>query len=191
MYSTLPITSPVAVSPALSHRLGEAEVGEERRGAVVRQAALDDHVGRLDVAMNQAGGVHCVESVGDLGDHLGGVLRCERPVGRDQAAEVAAGHVAHRHIEQTVSLPGSEDGDHSRVLDRGGRQRLGAKASSEALLSGQLGPDHLERDEPVEPQLPGQVDDPHAAMPDRALDAEAAELGACSEPRSPSCRSLD
>ena len=154
-------------------------------------AALDDHVGRLDVAMNQARGMHRVEPVGDLGDQLGGVLRRERPVGRDQAPEVAAGHIAHRHVEQTVPLPGSEDGDHSRVLDRGGRQRLGAKASPEALLPGQLGPDHLERDEPVEPQLPGQVDDPHAAMPERALDAKAAELGAGSEPGSPSCRSLD
>ena len=65
------------------------------------------------------------------------------------------------------------------------------EAGAEALLSGELGPDHLERDQPVKSQLPGQVDDPHAAVPERALDAKAAELGPRGELRAPSGRSLD
>ena len=66
----VPITSPVAVSPLVEAvDLGEAEVGQERRRRRRRPGRrLDDHVRRLDVAVNEAGGVDRVQSVGDLGD---------------------------------------------------------------------------------------------------------------------------
>ena len=115
----------------------------------VHGVALDDHVRRLDVAVDEAAGVHRVQPVGDLGDQGRGLIGCQWPIGRDQPAEVATLHVAHRDIQKSLALSGAKDRDHPRMLDGGGSERLGAEAGAEALLSGELGPDHLERDQAV------------------------------------------
>src|SRR5262249_57317985 len=93
--------------------------------------------------------------------------------------------VAHRHVEQAVPLPGAEDGDDAGMLDRGRRPRLGAKARPEVLVMCELRPDHLERDRPVELELAGEVDDPHAAVAERSLDPVTAEQRARREARRP------
>ncbi len=62
MYSAVPTTEAPLRDAALAERLGEAEVGEV--GAV----AFDQDVVRLDVAVDDAGGVGGVERFGDLAE---------------------------------------------------------------------------------------------------------------------------
>ena len=171
--------------------LRESEVREERRRAVVsRPGFSDEHVRGLDVAVHEAGRMDRIESVGHLRDQRGRLVGGQRAVGRGQPPEIAPGHVSHGHEQQSVALAGAEDRDHPRMLDRGCGARFLAEPRSESLVLGELRPDHLQRDIPVEPDLSGQVDDSHPSVPEGALDPEAGELGAGGQPGAAPDRSL-
>jgi len=83
---------------AVPQRLGETEVGEE--GAL----SLYEDVVRLDVAVDDAGGVGGVERFSDLAEQGDRPSRLQRPVAVDQLAQVAAGDQAHRHDQLAVDL---------------------------------------------------------------------------------------
>jgi hypothetical protein len=61
------------------------------------------------------------------------------------------------------------------VVDRGGEAGLTLEALAKALIPGELGGHHLERDGALEAQLGGAVDDAHAAAAELCLDAAAGE----------------
>ena len=64
------------------------------------------------------------------------------------------------------------------MVDRGGEPRLAQEALAEALVLGELGSEHLERDLAPERTVLGPVDDAHPAPPEQGLDPVAGELGA-------------
>ena len=83
MKSAVPTSSPVpvTVSPPRG-RAADPEVGQVDAPGV--GAAADEHVRRLDVAVDEPGGVRGVEAGGDGADHLGRRAGVERAVDGDQ-----------------------------------------------------------------------------------------------------------
>ena len=60
--------------------------------------------------------------------------------------------------------------------DRGGQSRLAPEPRAEFIPRRQPGRDDLQRNRPLEPEVPGAIDDAHAAAPGDRLDAVAGQL---------------
>ena len=117
-----------------------------------------------------------VERLGDLGEELDCAPGLERAVlGHDACARSVALDVAHGEEEQAVLISRLVDGDDVGVIERGGDPRLAQEALAEALVLGELGGDHLERDLASEPLLLGAVDRAHPPSADEGLDPVAGD----------------
>ena len=146
------------------------------------RADVHEHVGRLDVAVDQARGVRCVERGGDRGDDRGDPGGRQRALAAQQAAGVAAGHVAHGDEQHAGRLAGLEHRDDVRVVDGGRGPRLADEPLPEGLVLGQARAQHLQGDRAAEPLVVGAEDDGHAAGPDALLQPVAGDPGAGAEP---------
>src|SRR5262245_39392916 len=80
---------------------------------------------------------------------------------RDRLRQGAAVHQLHREVRQSVVLADLVDLDDVRVRQPCHRLGLGAEAIANAGRGVLARQHHLERDEPVEPSLPGLVDHGH------------------------------
>ncbi len=133
---------------------------------------------RLDVAVDDAGGVGGVERFGDLAEQVEGAVRRQRPLAVEQRPQVAAGDQAHRHDQLAVDLARVVDGDDGGVVEPGGEPRLAQEALAEAVAVGELAGDHLQRHRPLEAEVGGAVDDPHPAAGEQLFDPVAGDLRA-------------
>ena len=150
----------------------EAEVGQ------VRVVVAEEHVGGLDVAMHEPGGMCRVQRSRHLVDDRGGAGRLEPAGVADQLVQVGPRDPAHHEVQPPVLLAGLVDGDHVRVIDRGRHPRLALEALAEVAVGGVLGGDQLERDRAAQRDLGGAVDDPHPAAAGDRLDPAARDMSA-------------
>jgi hypothetical protein len=104
--------------------LGQTEVRE-----VDVVAGGDQRVGRLDVAVYEAGRVRRVERRGHLRHEARGPDRLHLPLALQQAAQVGALDVAHRQEEHAVLLTRLVHRDDVGVLDRRGELRLALESA--------------------------------------------------------------
>ena len=156
---------------------GQPEVGE-----IDMLVRVEQHIGGLDVAMDEAARVRRIQSVRDLaadGERAG---RLERALRAEQRAQVGSLDVAHRQVEAPVDVARVVDRHHVRVLERHCELRLAREARTEALIQRELGRHQLQRDRPFQPQVVGAVDDAHPATADQLVDPIADELGADPDP---------
>nr|WP_268267534.1 hypothetical protein [Streptomyces kaniharaensis] len=137
----------------------------------LHQAAVgDQHVLRLDVPVDQPGPVRGAERGEDrLQDVQGGPDR-QRTAVAQQLAQGAAGHVLHG--EENVPAVGAlvEDVDHVRVGEPGDRLGLADEPGGEALVPGEVGVHHLEREHAVEAGVGAPVDRGHPTGRDALVD---------------------
>ena len=131
---------------------------------------------RLDVAVDDAGGVGGVEGVGDLGEEVDHPLRRQRSLLVDQPAQVPARDQPHHHQQLAVDLARVVDRHHRRVLEASGEAGLAQEALAEAAAVGELAGDHLQRHRPVEADVGSAVDDAHATARDQLFDPVAGDL---------------
>ena len=151
--------------------LGQPEVGDLGR-AVTGQ----EHVGRLEVAVDDPGLMRGVNGPGQGRHQLGGRharLGCAVQSG----VEVASVEKLQRYERQAVHFADVVDLHDVRVPELG--DRLGLDPEAGQMLRRRLAPanDHLERDQAVQPRLSGLVDDAHPAAAERSQDLVAGDLG--------------
>ena len=130
---------------------------------------------RLDVAVDDAGGVGGVERFGDLAEQGDRPRRRQRPLAVDQPAQVAALDQAHRDDQLAVDLARVVDRHHRRVVEAGGEAGLAQEALAEAVAVGQLAGDHLQRHRAFEAEVRRPVDDAHPAPRDQRVEAVAGD----------------
>ena len=155
------MTWPRAGQPAVRlDPLGQAEVGDLRLALPVEQ-----DVGRLEVAVDDAALVGVVDGLGHLGHQPGRLARRQRAVG-GLLGQAAALDEAHAEVVLALVLADLVDRHDVGVVEVGGRLGLDVEPLDVGLGGELAGQDHLQGDRPVEADLPGLVDDAHAAAGD-------------------------
>ena len=123
----------------------------------------DQDVAGLDVAVHDAVAVGEAEGGGHVGGDLGRPARVQRALGADDLGEAAALDVLHDDEVGAALLAPVVDGHDVGVVEVGRGLRLAAEPLDEGRVLGVLGEQDLDRDGPVEQQVPGQVHVGHAA----------------------------
>ena len=124
---------------------GDAEVGD-----LDPAVGRDEQVGRLDVAVDDAGGVGGADRVGGLRHQVARRLGVQRPVRRASAPRAAGRRPApspgRAGVRPSAVLAVVVDRGDARVVERGGVLRLGGEAGAERRVVGVLGLEQLDRD---------------------------------------------
>ena len=116
--------------------------------------------------MDDAAVVSGLHPAGDLHHQLRGGPRGQLADVAGPLNEAPALEELHRHERAPVRLAAVEHLNDVRVPDRGHRGRLRDEPREVAGIGVSAGEDHLQRDEPVEFDLSGLVDDAHSAAPE-------------------------
>jgi hypothetical protein len=124
--------------------LGQPEVGDARLAE-----GVDEDVGRLEVAVQNAPLVRVVDSLRDSLEVGGSAPGRQGPVA-DELREVLALDEVHREERLAVVLADVMDGNDVRVLQPGGGFRLGAKSPQGSGVGLAAGQDHLEGNDAVQ-----------------------------------------
>jgi hypothetical protein len=130
----------------------------------------DDDVLRLDVAVDHTAGVGVVERLAQIGPDLPDLAVAEASLPGPARQRVAVDQLGD---EQRVAVFFADliEGHDPRVVEAGGGLGLAQHPS----LLGAAGVDRLDRDRPLEPAVPGLIDDAEPATADPALDQETVE----------------
>ena len=157
----------------LHRHAGDPEVGDREPVALVEQ-----QVARLDVAMHDAGVMRGVECAGGLAQPAQrGVVGDRAPLPQP-VADRAAAHQLHHHEGAAVVLADIVDRHHVRMRrEARGRSRLALEAQPRAVVLGQVGGEHLDRDGAVQDLVVRLPDAGHPAVRDVADDAVALGQG--------------
>jgi len=155
----------------LGHPSREAEIGQ-----IAVAAPVDEHVRRLDVAMDEPALVSGVERVGDLLNQPESASCLEHPFLDQHPLQVGAFDQAHRDVELTCDLAGFVDRDDRGMIERRGQPRLAQEALPETNVLGQLGCEDFYRDVPVKCEVVGAVDNAHPPATEQRLDPIARKL---------------
>jgi hypothetical protein len=151
-------------------QLGETEVGDFYTPLLV-----EEHVFRLDVAVNDAFFVRILQRVTDLWHDLERLLRREF-AGLQRLPQIDAVHVLHQEKEVSSRLAEVVDRDDVRVA----QLREGAGFTEEPLgerrILAHFRRQHFERDRAIESDLPRLVNGPHAALADELHNFELREV---------------
>ena len=150
---------------------GEAEVCD-----VHVLAGVEQDVGRLHVAVDEAARVRRVQRARDLRADPDGPCRVERPFAAQQHCQIAPLDVAHGQVEAAVYVARVVDRDGVRVLERRCQLALAQEPFTEALVQSQLRGDELDRHRPLQPAVIRPVDDSHPALADQLFQPVAEEL---------------
>ena len=80
------------------------EAGQPQVEDADRAVAVEQDVGRLDVAVDQAGLVGVLQPLGRLADVVGGAIDAQRPEAGDDVLQADAVHVVHDQEVQAAVL---------------------------------------------------------------------------------------
>ena len=150
-------------------RAGDAEIGH-------LQPALraDEHVVRLDVAVDDPVLVRETDRRQDLPRVVDRDLDRRRPAPHDQLLQGAAVEVLHRDVVGALGLAAVVDRDDVRVAQAGRVLGLAAEALDERVVGRVAVVEDLDRDAAAELLVLGEVDVRHPTRAELALDAVAA-----------------
>ena len=128
--------------------------------------AADQHdVRRLEVAVDDVGGVRRLERAGDLRGDQQRPFEVQRPVAVDQLLEVRAVEVLHHEVERAVGRRARiGDVDDVGVADLRRRARLAPKSFDQVGAGVEAGVQHLDRDAPPDVDVVRLVDAAHRAF---------------------------
>ncbi len=160
------------------HLLGQAEVGDLGL-AVERQ----QDVGRLQVAVDDAPRV-CLGHRATKRHHHRRRRSRRLRLAADGLGEAAPGDEFQGEVRQPLVVAVLVNLDDTRVLDLGDGAGLDVEPSDLVARGVRPGQDHLQRDQAIQPDVPGLVNDAHAASADLRDDL-VARHGQPGRPRRP------
>ena len=151
--------------------LGEAEVED-----LHATAGRDHDVARLEIAMDHAALVRRFERVHDLLADVRGVVRRQR-----SARDAIGQRLALDPLEDQVAgfVPGlleAMDGGDVGMVERGEQLGFALEAGELLGIARDLGGQRLDRNEPIELAIAGEVDHAHATAAELAFDDVVAEF---------------
>ena len=156
MYAGVPSTVPV---PVMSVR--STAFAMPRSASFTEPSLPEQDVGRLDVAVDDAGAVRVVERLGDGAHDLDRAARLDLAA-REHVGERLPLHVLHDEQDGLVVLLGVEDRDEVRMAEGGAELGLALEAAGvHVVVLGGMHP--LDGHIAVEPLVARQVDGRHAA----------------------------
>ena len=153
-----------------AQQASDAEVGDQRLAE-----AIEQDVGRLQVAMDHAPPVRVVQRPSRVAQQLHRVEPRQRPLLLQASRQGACGQV-HGDIQPAVGLAHLEDRDDVRVPQGGARARLLVEAPYKRRVAQQVGAQDFERDLSFQRRVCGSVDCRKTAAADSLQDRVFAEL---------------
>ena len=165
----MPTTCPIWVS-SVTPGLGDSEV---RDLGFPRRA--EDHVGRLDVAVQDPRRMRRTQPGEHLGQDPTDPVRTQRPVG-DRVQKRPAGQPLHDQVGRTTALgvlTAVVNHHDVRMVERCSRARLEGDAIPELRVGTEAGMEHLDRHGPAQSEIPPVVHRGHAALAEDAADPVA------------------
>ena len=156
---------------------GQTEIHELDAGVLGAGVPGANHVLGLQVAVQDVALVRGGEGAGDRERGVEQVDRRQRPAGQLLPQRLAR-HVLAHDAEGAVELLEGVDGGDARMGQARRGPRLAAQAPPPAFVAGEPRRQGLDRDEPAEPRILGEMHDPHAALAELADDAVGTQLPA-------------
>ena len=153
--------------------LGGAAPRDPEVGHLHVPVRADDHVVRLDVAVDDLVPVRFGERAQDLPRELDRRQRRSGPLADEQLLERRPVEVLHRDVVGAVDLAAVVDPDDVRMVQPGGVPRLPFESLDELVVARVALVQDLQRDLPPELLVLGQVHVGHPARAEPALDAVA------------------
>ncbi len=137
---------------------------------------MEQDILRLDVAVDDPPLVGVVERRGDGARDPQRLIERERALALQALAQALALDERHHVVKEAIGLARIDERQDVRVLELRGEADLAQKPLG-AEHRGELGPEHLEGDEPVVLEVCGEIDRGHPAAAELALDRVAAREG--------------
>lgn len=131
-----------------------------------RTGGCDDHVGRLDVAVDDACSVTEVQRLEDLGLVVDRLAQGDR-AGLEEITQRPSDDVLHRdegHADRACGVrvdllqAGVEDGYDRWVVEPGSHRGLASEARPDGGIPGEVPAQHLDGDRAAQPQVPSEMD---------------------------------
>ncbi len=144
---------------ALFHGAGDAEIHHDDAAGF-----FDHDVLRLQVAVDHAFGVRCVERGAGLVDDVGAFFEGEASLLLDQRGEILAFDELHGDELHTIGFAKIENPDDVFLGDFPSEDQLLLEALKNLLVDGEFRADDFQSDEAVEFEVPRFVDGAHAAF---------------------------
>ena len=153
------------------HRLGDPEIGDDRR------APRQEDVFRLDVAVRDARVVRIGQRPGDVAQNADRFADRQRAVLGDPLTQRQSVDERHRIVRELVRAAGGEERHDVRLLEP--RDELDfAREAFRGQFGGKFGMQHLYHDAAAERDLRGEKDARHAAAAEFALEPVGVAKGA-------------
>ena len=137
-------------------------------------AAGDEQIGRLDIAVNDPGGVRRFQRVGDLDRERQEPIDLERAPG-DPMLQRHPVEELHDEERAAALLADVVDGADVGVVQRRGGPCLAAESGQRLGITSKVGRQELQRDEALQARILGLVHDTHAAAAELLDDAVVRE----------------
>jgi len=176
---------------ARARRTGDSKI-DQIDEVLVAAGVAEQHVGRLDIAVDQPVVVRSVQGSGDLTDDVDCPLGRHRPVAVEGFAEVLAFDQSHVQEKPTVDLAVGVDRDDMGFAQPCGYSGLAPETLPVTGVVGQALAEQFEGHDPVMGLVIGPIDLAHPAAPEHALDPIWTELlhGTPIHDHTPDARSL-
>ena len=189
--STRDLAGP-AQGAILGQQPGQAEVGDARyrQGALVLRKRLHEDIARLQVTVEHSAGVDVFDDPGEVGQEEGGFAHRQGAPATEPLRQGGALNVGGGQVADGADLPDLVNRDEVGVIENGCRPGLAEKPLAQLRAEQHRRVRHLERHQPAEGLVLGQIDDAKSAAAECPPDREMAELRRRSSRRSRGCSLL-
>jgi hypothetical protein len=152
---------------------GNPEVGQHCPAT----ALLEQDVFRFHIPVHQPRLPCRLQGIGQVEDDALNISWIQRSLALQPLPQALPGDIVHDIVEQACRLTCRMHRHDVRMPEPRDHPGLGQKPLGNGRVSGKLGMDDLDRDRPVQRQVGGQEDHPHAARPQLALEPVLAAEG--------------